>query len=65
MKRREVIRHLEQQGCRFLREGAKHTVYFNPKNRKTSTIPRHSEIVDFLVRKICKDLDILSLFNKE
>ncbi|MBI4547328.1 MAG: type II toxin-antitoxin system HicA family toxin [Ignavibacteriae bacterium] len=65
MKRREVLHHLEQHGCRFLREGAKHTVYFNPTNRKTSTIPRHSEIADFLARKICKDLDIPSPIKKE
>ncbi|VUT26989.1 MAG: YcfA-like protein [Candidatus Methanolliviera sp. GoM_asphalt] len=58
MKRRELIRHLEEHGCTFLREGRKHTVYYNPSNRKTSTIPRHTEIVDFLAKKICKDLEI-------
>lgn len=58
MKRREVIRHLTEHGCRFLREGSRHTVYFNPQNRKTSTVPRHNEIADFLARKICKDLEI-------
>ncbi len=62
MKRREVLRHLEQQGCKFLREGSRHTVYYNPKNRKLSTIPRHREIIDELVKKICRDLDIHSPF---
>jgi predicted RNA binding protein YcfA (HicA-like mRNA interferase family) len=60
MKRRELIRHLEAKGCKFLREGKKHTVYFNPPKRKTSTVPRHAEIVDVLARKICKDLEIQS-----
>jgi len=27
MKRRDFIKHLEQHGCEFLREGANHTVY--------------------------------------
>jgi mRNA interferase HicA len=58
MKRRELIRHLERHGCTLLREGKRHTVYLNPANRKTSTIPRHNEVVDVLARRICKDLDI-------
>jgi predicted RNA binding protein YcfA (HicA-like mRNA interferase family) len=60
MKRRELLRHLERNGCKLLREGHRHTVYYNPSNRKTSTVPRHTEIVDELARKICKDLDIPS-----
>ena len=58
MKRRDLIRHLERHGCKFLREGGNHTVYVNKKTRKCSTIPRHKEIIDFLARKICKDLEI-------
>ncbi len=58
MKRRKLIRHLEQHGCYLLREGKKHTVYYNPINNMISTIPRHTEIVNKLARKICKDLDI-------
>lgn len=58
MKRRDLIRHLEQNGCKLLREGRRHTVYYNPLNRKTSTVPRHSEIVNVLAKKICKDLEI-------
>ncbi|MEO6970113.1 MAG: hypothetical protein ABI217_04390 [Chthoniobacterales bacterium] len=30
----------------------------NRRAQKTSAIPRHREIIDFLVQKICKDLDI-------
>lgn len=59
MKRRELIRHLKEQGCLLLREGGKHTVYYNPANRKASTIPRHNEIVDILTKKICKDLEVI------
>lgn len=58
MKRRELIRHLEQNGCKFLRDGRRHTVCYNPMDQKTSTVPRHTEIVDILARKICKDLEI-------
>ena len=58
MKRVDLIRHLESQGCRLVREGANHSVYVNPVARKTSTVPRHREIDEFLARKICRDLQI-------
>jgi len=58
MKRRELLKYLRSQDCLFLREGKRHSVYYNPKNLKTSTIPRHSEISNFLAIKICKDLEI-------
>lgn len=58
MKRTDLIRYLEQHGCTFHREGAKHTIYVNRTKRKSSTVPRHREINDFLARKICKDLEV-------
>lgn len=58
MKRKEVIRHLELNGCEFLREGASHTVYVNRMKKRVSTVPRHTEIDEYLVTKICKDLEI-------
>ncbi len=58
MKRRDLIQHLERHGCELLREGAKHSLYFNPANNQTSAVPRHREINDFLVRKISRDLGV-------
>ena len=58
MKRIDLIRHLEQHGAQLLREGGNHSVFVNRVAGKTSTIPRHREINDFLSRKICKDLEI-------
>ncbi|MCI0555247.1 MAG: type II toxin-antitoxin system HicA family toxin [Anaerolineae bacterium] len=58
MKRRELIRHLEQNGCKLRREGGRHSVYWNPQANKTSTVPRHNEVADQLAKKICKDLGI-------
>jgi hypothetical protein len=57
MKRRDLIEHLINHKCQMLREGSKHSVYVNPPRNKISTIPRHSEINEFLVKKICKDLE--------
>ena len=58
MKRHELIRHLEAEGCHLLREGGKHSVYFNPSNSQASAVPRHRELNDFLVKKICRDLGV-------
>lgn len=58
MKRVDLVRHLEVHGCQLLREGANHSVYVNRTARKTSTVPRHREINDYLARKICRDLEI-------
>jgi predicted RNA binding protein YcfA (HicA-like mRNA interferase family) len=58
MKRRDLVRHLEQHGCELLREGANHSVYVNRAKQKTSTVPRHREINDYLARKICRDLEV-------
>ncbi len=61
MKRREFIKYLRSNGCKLLREGARHSWWHNPKLNKRSAIPRHSEISDILAQKICKDLGILSV----
>jgi hypothetical protein len=43
-----------------MREGSRHSVFVNPQNNQTSTIPRHREINDFLARKICRDLGVVA-----
>ena len=58
MKRRALLKHLREHDCELLREGAKHSVYWSPVSRKTSAVPRHSEVSDKLARKICRDLGI-------
>ncbi|MFH1090199.1 MAG: type II toxin-antitoxin system HicA family toxin [Pseudomonadota bacterium] len=58
MKRHDLIRHLETHGCELFRQGGKHSVYMNRRARKTSTIPRHRDINDFLAKKICRDLQV-------
>jgi len=58
MKRKDLIKHLVENDCVFIREGAKHSVFLNPLTKIISTIPRHTEIHKFLADKICKDLGI-------
>ncbi|OGD41952.1 addiction module toxin, HicA family [Candidatus Azambacteria bacterium RIFOXYD1_FULL_42_11] len=58
MKREKLIKHLVKESCIFIREGAKHSVFFNPLTKRSSTVPRHNEIDNFLARKICRDLGV-------
>jgi mRNA interferase HicA len=58
MKRHKLDRWLGQHGCHLVREGARHSWFENAANGRRSAVPRHSEIKDELVRKICGDLGI-------
>ena len=58
MKRRQLVQHLKQHGCELLREGANHSIYVSRAAGKTSAVPRHTEINDYLARKICRDLGV-------
>lgn len=56
MKKRDLIKSLTKLGVRFVRNGSNHDIY--EFKGKTTTIPRHNEIDDFLVKKIFKQLGL-------
>lgn len=58
MKRHALLKHLRRHGCELIREGGSHSWWGNPERNLRSSVPRHNEIKDLLVRKICKDLGI-------
>ncbi len=58
MKRVDLIKHLIKQGCVFVREGLRHSVFYNSLIKRSSTVPRHNEVNDFLSKKICRDLGV-------
>jgi len=58
MKRHALLKHLEKQGCVLLREGSRHSIYWNPKTKKQSAVGRHNELSDLLCAKVCKQLEI-------
>ena len=58
MKRLDLLRHLERHGCELLREGDNYTIYVNRARQKSTAIPRHREINELMVRKICRDLAV-------
>ena len=60
MKRVDLVRYLEANGCSLLREGGRHSVFVNRTAGKASAVPRHREINEMFARKICKDLELPS-----
>lgn len=56
MKRRELIKKLEENGCYLLRHGHDHDIYTNGKN--TEPVPRHSDINEELAKKILRKLGL-------
>jgi mRNA interferase HicA len=55
MKRKAFLRHLASRDCELVREGGNHSWWRNRTTNKRSAVPRHQEVNDLLVRKICKD----------
>jgi predicted RNA binding protein YcfA (HicA-like mRNA interferase family) len=56
MKRRDLIRKVEEQGAIFIRHGGKHDWFQNPATKVSQPIPRHTEINEMLGRSILKKL---------
>ena len=56
MKRRELVRKIEDMGCQLIRHGGKHDWYQNTRTRAVQPIPRHNEIKEFLALSIIKKL---------
>jgi mRNA interferase HicA len=40
------------------REGASHSLWTNPANGAVEAVPRHTEVPNILVQKICRNLGV-------
>ncbi len=58
VKRADLVRHQEAHGCVLLREGGRHSVYYNRSAQRTSTVPRHREVKNPTAIHICKQLNV-------
>ena len=56
MKRRDLLRELEQMGYILIRQGKRHDWYQNPRTKVSQPVPRHREIEDSLAKHIIKML---------
>jgi len=56
MKRTDLVRKLEENGCVLIRHGGNHDWYSNPKTGISQAVPGHREVNEFLARHILKKL---------
>jgi len=56
MKRKNLIKKLQDAGCVLARHGNRHDLYQNPSTGKKQPVPRHNEIDENLARHIIKEL---------
>lgn len=56
MKRKDLIKKLEEMGCVFIRHGGKHDWYQNQRTKVSQPVPRHREIKEQLAKHIIKML---------
>jgi mRNA interferase HicA len=61
VKRGDLLRHLRRHGCYLKREGGSHSLWCNPATGAVEAIPRHGEIANKLVHKICRSLAVPEL----
>lgn len=54
MKRKELVKQLEDTGCIFIRHGGKHDWYQNTQTKVVQPIPRHNEINEHLAQHVLK-----------
>ncbi|MEA5619630.1 type II toxin-antitoxin system HicA family toxin [Cronbergia sp. UHCC 0137] len=60
VKRKDIIKYLEENGFYLLREGGNHSIYTN--NLKTIPLKRHRTIDRITANEICKQADLLPKF---
>jgi predicted RNA binding protein YcfA (HicA-like mRNA interferase family) len=56
MKHRELLRIIARAGALFVRHGARHDIYQNPRTGKKEQVPRHAEVKELTARAIIKSL---------
>lgn len=60
VKRRDLIKYLEENGFYLLRQGSKHSIYTN--NEKTIPIKRHRTIDRITANELCKQAGLKPKF---
>jgi hypothetical protein len=58
MTLRDLEKHLRKANCVTKREGGGHSIWVNPANDKSASLPRHNEIAWGTVKAICDQLEI-------
>jgi predicted RNA binding protein YcfA (HicA-like mRNA interferase family) len=54
VKRQKLLKEITKRGAVFVRHGANHDIYENPRTNTSTQIPRHAEINELVARAMIK-----------
>jgi mRNA interferase HicA len=54
LKRKDLIRRIEELGVLFVRQGGGHAIYENPFTKDTIAVPRHAEVNEHTAKSIIR-----------
>ena len=58
MKRRDLIKKLQNNGFKLIRDDGNHSIY-KAANRRAVQVPRHSEVNERTAQQILKDAGLI------
>jgi predicted RNA binding protein YcfA (HicA-like mRNA interferase family) len=56
VKRQKLLKEIAKQGAVFVRHGANHDIYENPRTNVSTQVPRHTDINELVAKAIIKVL---------
>jgi len=54
LKRQKLIKEITKRGAVFVRHGANHDIYENPRTNTSTQVPRHSDVNELVAKTIIK-----------
>jgi predicted RNA binding protein YcfA (HicA-like mRNA interferase family) len=54
MKRQKLLKEIAKRGAVFVRHGANHDIYENPRTNTSTQVPRHADIAEPVAKAIMK-----------
>jgi len=54
MKRHKLLKEIVKRGAVFVRHGANHDIYENPRTNTSTQVPRHTDINELVAKAIIK-----------
>jgi predicted RNA binding protein YcfA (HicA-like mRNA interferase family) len=54
VKRQKLLKEIEKRGAIFVRHGASHDIYENPRTNTSTQVPRHANINELVAKTIIK-----------
>ena len=58
MKRQKLLKEIVKRGAVFVRHGANHDIYENPRTNKSTQVPRHEDVNELVAKAIIQFFEL-------